>query len=112
MESEPAPQLLEPLKDQLLMVGGTAHFRCRIHSSATPTSHDWYFNDALIPHSSHKYRLLEGPNGLYGLDVENVGEMDAGIYKCAVHNKGGEVTCIAHLKVGGSLLENVSFITS
>ncbi|ESO07120.1 hypothetical protein HELRODRAFT_191066 [Helobdella robusta] len=100
IEAVAAPKLIEPMKDQLLNDGGTAHFRCRIHSPAA-TTHQWYYENSPLSHNWNvKYRTFEEADGLYGLDIHDVTELDAGIYKCVVENKGGEVTCIAHLRVG------------
>src|SRR6218665_1359199 len=101
VSSEAAPQLIEPMKDQQVLEGVTSQFRCKIYSATEPR-YEWFFNNRPI-HQSLKYHT-EANNGVYGLTITGITVDDAGVYKCVVSNQGGEVTCIAHLRVGCKLL--------
>ena len=92
-----APELVEPMRDQHVGDGQLAQFRCKIYSAVEPTV-EWFFNDRPI-HSDGKLQM-SARNGIYILNISNVYAADAGVYKCVVSNPAGEVTCIAHLRVG------------
>jgi len=95
-----APQLLEPMKDVQVNEGGSAHFRCKIFSQTEPLT-EWFFNNRPL-YPSARHQIVSRGDGVYTLDMPSVSPGDAGIYKCVVSNQGGEVTCIAHLRVGSA----------
>jgi len=60
---------------------------------------EWFYNNRVLT-ATPRHQLGRTLDGVYTLNISGVVTTDAGVYKCVVSNQGGEVTCIAHLRVG------------
>ena len=83
----PAPVINTGLIDLSLNVGSDARFFV-LASSDEAMSYEWFFNDVLLPNENSD-----------ALDLSDIAEADAGVYKVVVSNSGGSVNSSATLEV-------------
>ncbi|XP_020716206.1 obscurin isoform X3 [Ceratitis capitata] len=83
------PGFVKPLEDIRVSVGEPLKLEARVVGFPAPEIR-WTKNGvALRP--SKNINFINNPNGLIGLSIDEVQPEDAGIYKCLIVNKEGEV---------------------
>ncbi|XP_069964240.1 obscurin isoform X3 [Bactrocera oleae] len=83
------PSFVEPLEDVKVSVGEQLKLQARVIGFPAPEI-KWIKNGiALQPSTSINF--INNPNGLIGLSIDNVQPEDAGVYKCLIVNKEGEI---------------------
>ena len=91
------PQLLEPMKDQRVLVGATAHFEAKLKAKPPPEI-KWYLNERNLNHKDDNF-VSTFDNQSLELTINNVQLKDEGIYKVTVKNPLGELDTDAKLTV-------------
>lgn len=90
------PTLLEPMKDQRVLVGQSVHFTAKLKAKPMPEI-KWYLNETLLTHKDDFVSTYD--NNSLELTINNVQIKDEGVYKVVVSNPLGELTTDAKLTV-------------
>ena len=90
------PTLLEPMKDQRVMVGERAHFVARIKAKPPPEI-KWALNERNLTSKDDCVSTYD--NNSVELTINNVQVKDEGVYKVTVSNPLGEMSTDAKLTV-------------
>ncbi|XP_049307131.1 obscurin isoform X3 [Bactrocera dorsalis] len=83
------PSFVEPLEDVKVSVGEQLKLHARVIGFPAPEI-KWIKNGITL-HPSTSINFINNPNGLVGLSIDNVQPEDAGVYKCLIVNKEGEI---------------------
>uniref|UniRef100_A0A0K8U7P3 Muscle M-line assembly protein unc-89 n=2 Tax=Bactrocera latifrons TaxID=174628 RepID=A0A0K8U7P3_BACLA len=83
------PSFVEPLEDVKVSVGEQLKLQARVIGFPAPEI-KWIKNGIAL-HPSTSINFINNPNGLVGLSIDNVQPEDAGVYKCLIANKEGEI---------------------
>lgn len=91
------PQLLEPMKDQRVLVGATAHFEAKVKAKPPPEI-TWFVNERELNMRNDQFTSTYD-NQCLELTINNVQLKDEGVYKVSVKNPLGEMDTDARLTV-------------
>jgi titin len=91
------PMLLEPMKDQRVLVGATAHFEAKL-TAKPPPDIKWFLNERPLNSRDDNF-VSTYDNQSLELTISNVQLKDEGVYKVNVKNPLGELDADAKLTV-------------
>ncbi|XP_059503180.1 titin-like [Stegostoma tigrinum] len=94
--TETPPRFVISLLDCITSIGSMASFQCFVTGTPKPNV-IWCMNDQVLEEGNHI--IEEKDSGHHYLNIANVTESDAGVYKCKAVNKAGEAVSEAVLKV-------------
>ncbi|XP_078408137.1 uncharacterized protein LOC144686589 [Cetorhinus maximus] len=94
--TETPPKFVISLLDCTATIGSLASFQCLVTGTPKP-SVMWYMNDRILEGAN--YIIEEKDSGHHYLNIANVTESDAGVYKSKAVNKAGNAVSEAVLKV-------------
>ncbi|XP_072435215.1 uncharacterized protein [Chiloscyllium punctatum] len=94
--TETPPRFVVSLLDCITRIGSMASFQCFVTGTPKPNIM-WYTNDQIL--EGDKHIIEEKDSGHHYLNIANITESDAGVYKCKAVNKAGEAVSEAVLKV-------------
>jgi titin len=90
------PTLIEPLKDQRVLVGETARFTCKLKVSPAPEI-TWSLNERALTYKDDFVSTFD--NGTLELTINNAQLKDQGYFKALIKNPLGELDIGAKLTV-------------
>uniref|UniRef100_UPI00398F349A titin-like n=1 Tax=Pristiophorus japonicus TaxID=55135 RepID=UPI00398F349A len=94
--TETSPKFVLSLFDCNTTIGSLASFQCFVTGTPKPNV-IWYMDDRILEGAN--YIIEEKDSGHHYLNIANVTESDAGVYKCKAINKAGNVVTTAVLKI-------------
>ncbi|XP_075169287.1 obscurin isoform X4 [Haematobia irritans] len=92
-----SPTFVEPIGDQKLTVGEPLKLNAKVNGFPAPEI-KWY-KDGVQLHPSKAINFINNPNGQIGIAIDATTPQDAGIYKCVISNKGGELVGVSKVQV-------------
>lgn len=93
---EKPPTLIEPLKDQKVVEGSSAIFKCRVVGKPNPAA-QWFKGQNIIKPS--KFFQMSRNGEYYSLRISEAFPEDEGVYRCELLNSIGRVQTSANLRV-------------
>uniref|UniRef100_A0A1I8Q6N2 Obscurin n=1 Tax=Stomoxys calcitrans TaxID=35570 RepID=A0A1I8Q6N2_STOCA len=91
------PTFVEPIGDQKLTVGEPLKLNAKVNGFPAPEI-KWY-KDGVQLRPSKAINFINNPNGQIGIAIDVTTPQDAGVYKCVISNRGGEVQGVAKVQV-------------
>nr|XP_043066936.1 obscurin [Drosophila bipectinata] len=83
------PKFIKPIASQKVVVGEPLKLEAQVTGFPAPEV-KWY-KDGMQLRPTPEINFINNPNGQIGLSIDSAQPQDAGLYKCVIANKGGEV---------------------
>ncbi|XP_011291978.1 obscurin isoform X5 [Musca domestica] len=91
------PSFVKPIEDQKITVGEPLKLEATVVGFPAPEI-KWYKDEVLL-RPSQAINFINNPNGQIGISIDATTPQDAGIYKCVISNKEGEIKGVAKVQV-------------
>ncbi|XP_017045137.1 obscurin isoform X2 [Drosophila ficusphila] len=94
---EMQPKFLKPITSQTVVVGEPLKLEAQVTGFPAPEV-KWY-KDGMLLRPSPEINFINSPNGQIGLIIDDAQPLDAGVYKCVIANKGGELEGVSKVQI-------------
>ncbi|XP_043645488.1 obscurin isoform X5 [Drosophila teissieri] len=94
---EMQPKFLKPITSQTVVVGEPLKLEAQVTGFPAPEV-KWY-KDGMLLRPSPEINFINSPNGQIGLIIDAAQPLDAGVYKCVIANKGGEIEGVSKVEI-------------
>ncbi|XP_026836119.1 obscurin isoform X2 [Drosophila erecta] len=94
---EMQPKFLKPITSQTVVVGEPLKLEAQVTGFPAPEV-KWY-KDGMLLRPSPEINFINSPNGQIGLIIDAAQPLDAGVYKCLIANKGGELEGVSKVEI-------------
>ncbi|XP_032570248.1 obscurin isoform X7 [Drosophila sechellia] len=94
---EMQPKFLKPITSQTVVVGEPLKLEAQVTGFPAPEV-KWY-KDGMLLRPSPEINFINSPNGQIGLIIDAAQPLDAGVYKCLIANKGGEIEGVSKVEI-------------
>nr|XP_016928763.1 obscurin isoform X5 [Drosophila suzukii] len=94
---EVQPKFLKPITGQTVIVGEPLKLEAQVTGFPAPEV-KWY-KDGMLLRPSPEINFINSPNGQIGLIIDSAQPLDAGVYKCLIANKGGEIEGVSKVEI-------------
>ncbi|XP_039228488.1 obscurin isoform X7 [Drosophila yakuba] len=94
---EMQPKFLKPITGQTVVVGEPLKLEAQVTGFPAPEV-KWY-KDGMLLRPSPEINFINSPNGQVGLIIDAAQPLDAGVYKCVIANKGGEIEGVSKVEI-------------
>ncbi|XP_043948228.1 obscurin isoform X2 [Drosophila biarmipes] len=94
---EVQPKFLKPITSQIVVVGEPLKLEAQVTGFPAPEV-KWY-KDGMLLRPSPEINFINSPNGQIGLIIDSAQPLDAGVYKCLIVNKGGEIEGVSKVEI-------------
>ncbi|XP_070068460.1 obscurin isoform X3 [Drosophila takahashii] len=94
---EMQPKFLKPITGQTVVVGEPLKLEAQVTGFPAPEV-KWY-KDGMLLRPSPEINFINSPNGQIGLIIDSAQPLDAGVYKCLIANKGGEIEGVSKVEI-------------
>ncbi|XP_016928763.3 obscurin isoform X6 [Drosophila suzukii] len=94
---EVQPKFLKPITGQTVVVGEPLKLEAQVTGFPAPEV-KWY-KDGMLLRPSPEINFINSPNGQIGLIIDSAQPLDAGVYKCLIANKGGEIEGVSKVEI-------------
>uniref|UniRef100_A0A6P4FNS7 Muscle M-line assembly protein unc-89 isoform X5 n=1 Tax=Drosophila rhopaloa TaxID=1041015 RepID=A0A6P4FNS7_DRORH len=94
---EMQPKFLKPITSQTVVVGEPLKLEAQVTGFPAPEV-KWY-KDGMLLRPSPEINFINSPNGQIGLIIDSAQPLDAGVYKCLIANKGGEIEGVSKVEI-------------
>ncbi|XP_073813115.1 obscurin isoform X2 [Musca autumnalis] len=91
------PSFVKHIEDQKITVGEPLKLEATVVGFPAPEI-KWYKDEVLL-RPSQAINFINNPNGQIGISIDATTPHDAGIYKCLISNKEGEIKGVAKVQV-------------
>ncbi|XP_023037819.2 obscurin isoform X1 [Drosophila willistoni] len=91
------PTFIKPIENVLVTIGQPLKIEAQVTGFPAPEI-KWY-KDGMLLRPSPELNFINNPNGQIGLSIDAAQPQDAGVYKCVIANKGGEVEGTSKVQV-------------